>query len=190
MIIPVLFFGCNRIGPEDKWPVVSNVTINANLNVTLEFIDVIGAPRITVPNRTVGVQLDVRSFNAGQEWKVTTFLESVDRYWTTYEDNLPQISHHENIDILGSYYSDHIVGSYQGGLPPQGTARLTVQLYLDWFPEATSDWIAYTIDGEGNFQMQWLTDRYVYHFRSVVEDLEGRSDTFDFDLYSILIIND
>ncbi len=189
LLIPLLLFGCDRIGPEDKWPVVANVTVNANPNVTLEFIEGIGAPRLTVGNRNVEVQLDVRSFNAGQEWKVTTFLERVDRYWTTYDDNLPEASFSQKIAILESFYTDHIVGSYQGGLPPQGTVRLTVHLALGWFPECIDDWISYSII-EDKFVIHWLTDRYVYYFRTVVEDLEGRSDTFTFELYSILIVED
>jgi hypothetical protein len=191
LLVPLLFFGCDRVGPEDKWPVITYYEIQGNPNVTLEFVEGLGVPRFTIANRTVDLIVDVRSFNAGQEWTVTTFLEGVTRKYTNYEDNLPNGSYTSDIAATSIYRADHLTGEYQGGVPPQGTMRLTMRLYLDWFPETVDDWISYTIDPEtGDFIIHWISDQFVYHFRMVVEDLEGRSDTISFDLYSILNIED
>lgn len=191
VLILIPFLASCEFRPEDKWPNITTHEVTANFDVTLEILEAIGAPRLTIPDRNVDLSIDIVTYHMNQEWTVKVFLYNVNQVVTFYESNLPSGTVHNSLPISETHRLDQVNGSViGGGHPPQGTTRLSLAYTPDFFPTALSDWIMYTITDEGKLQIEYIVDRYIYYYRVIVEDSEGRSDTFHYSIISELIIEE
>ncbi len=193
LVIPFLMAfntGCNdEWGPEDKWPKITHWEHNENFDVTLKILKPFGIPQLKLPNRTVNMKIQVRSFHADQEYTVRVFLEQVDWMYTAYSNNAPAGTTSVGLPVTGIYWDDAVVGTVISGKPPQGTAELEFFFEPSYFPLAIDDWLSYTQDPvSGAMDIDWVTDRYIYHFICVIEDKDGRTDSFGFTVISELIV--
>lgn len=189
IMLPVMA-GC-QFTPEDKWPVVTYTNVAADFTVTLEIEKTYGIPRLTIPSPAVATTIGVRTYRMNQPWRVDFVLERVKQVLTVYNEfGLPQAQYEVALPVTEIHRFDSVLGTPQpGGHPPQGTTELGLNFSVDWFPLGLEDWIQYGIDPvTGAFKIYWITDRYIYYFRAVVEDMDGRTDTFHFEIYSELVI--
>ncbi len=189
LLIP-LVMGC-QITPEDKWPLITHWETTANFDVTLKLGEALGIPQLTIPDRTIGLTIDVQSFNANQGFDVTIFLERIDRGYTVYNQAMmPGDSFQQSLPITEIFHEGPVFGTYLSGNSPQGVTELVMTVYPDYFPLSISDWIDYETNPDtGALEgINSVTDRFIYLFRVVVKDQGGRSDSFTFDVYSNLKI--
>jgi len=77
-------------------------------------------------------------------------------------------------------------GTYvQGsGKPPWGVTTLEYFFYVDWLPTLVSDW--YISTAKTIFQ----TTRYIYNYRVIIKDAGGRTDSFNFTVNSLLLLEE
>lgn len=189
VLILIPFIASCEIRPEDKWPNITTHEVAANFDVTLEILEAIGAPRLTIPDRTVDLSIDIVTYHTNQKFTVKIFLYEVVQTVTFYESNLPTNTVCVSLPITEVHRADEVTGTVLGGgHPPQGKTQLRLFYTPDFFPTALSDWISYSITDK--IQINWITDRYTYNYRVIVEDAEGRSDTFDYSIISQLIIKE
>jgi hypothetical protein len=190
VLIVVPFLVSCEIRPEDKWPNITTYAVTANFDVKLEILKAIGAPRLTIPDREVDLSIDIVTYNANQKFTVKIFLYDVIQQVTYYEANLPTDTVYFALPITETHRIDQVTGSYLGGgHPPQGKTQLNLFYTPGFFPTELADWINYDVIG-GMIQINWITDRYIYYYRVIVEDAEGRSDTFAYSVISELIIEE
>jgi hypothetical protein len=71
---------------------------------------------------------------------------------------------------------DGMVGEYIEGSPPQGVTEIKFSFKPEWFPTTYGDWVNGTV----------VSDKYVYYFVVIIEDMEGRTDSWDFSVTSTL----
>jgi hypothetical protein len=170
--------GC-QIEPEDKWPVVVGYETPAGITVTLKTVEVIGAV-IEVPDFTFEVTSQVRTYNANQDFTITLFLTDVAEIYTPYVGGLPMasqaVSHPSDLQCT----SDHVHGTYLSGTAPQGIVELVTSPEAIPVPGSVADWVHYYKNEENKVVLLSITQQYAYHFRYIVEDAEGRSDSFTF----------
>ena len=191
VLILVPFLASCEIRPEDKWPNITDHEVTADFDVTLELLEQIGVPTLKIPNREVELTIDLVTYHMNQGFTVKIFLYEVAQVITYYEDNLPGDTTSGVLPVSEVHRRDNVIGSdIGGGHPPQGTTQLSLKYTPCFFPDALGDWISYSISDQGGFQINWITDRYIYYYRVIVEDAEGRSDTFTYQIISELIIED
>jgi len=196
LVLPVLMalnMGCNNaFGPDDQWPVIVSWKHSENFDVTLKIIKPYGIPQLIVPNREIDLTFYVRSYHATQPFTVRVFLKGVEQEVTLYNDNLPGGPAIRNLPITEIAVFDNYVGTYVAGSgnKPQGVAELKFGVIPDFFPVNVSDWVQIDTDDEtGAVSIAEITERYIYNFLVVVEDSEGRTDTFCFNVISKLIVS-
>jgi hypothetical protein len=190
LLVPlfILNVGC-EITPEDQWPVITSWDVSANYDVTLTIVKPYGIPQLTVPDRNIKITVDVRTYNASQAWDARIFLESVDQVYTQYENNLPGSQYQTTLPVTENYRIEGVAGDYvaNSGKPPQGVVELVLNWAPQFFPLSVNDWLIYSTDQTtGGLVVDKISDRYVYRFRVILFDQGGRSDSFTFDVYSIL----
>jgi hypothetical protein len=192
--------GC-QFEPEDKWPVIVTWDVSANLNIKCSRKG--GVITLKVPDSKVDVFVDVRTFNANQQFTVKTLLQRVRKEYTVYYPGVyvskfvdlpPDELTTPTDDPLDDPFTDPtepfvwdgLVGTYQAGSghPPQGVTQLKYFFYPAWLPLYATAWY-WTED-----RYPALANRYVYLFEVIIEDAGGRTDTFDFTLSSTLIFEE
>lgn len=192
LLFPLFLFGCDDefVQSEDRWPTIVNWDVTSNLTVKLDILEGFGIPRLEVANRTIGMTVDVKSYHVSQEWTIYAFLESVTKQVSLYSNNLPGASVNQTLPVTEIFHFKNVTGTYLGGTPPGGTVQFALTMEPEWFPLSVSDWVSYEIDEEAGLIINSVTDRYIYNFRLVVEDLDGRSDTTTFAAVSPLEVSD
>ena len=190
LVLPVLMalnLGCNNaFGPDDKWPVIVGWDHSEKFDVTLKIIKPYGIPQLEVPNRQIDLGVQVRSYHATQPYTIRVFLKGVEEDVTLYADNLPAANTVRNWPITEVATFDDYVGTYvaNSGNKPQGVGQLTFSVVPDFFPTAVSDWVR--VDMQTGTILE-VSDRYIYNFLVVIEDSDGRTDSFCFNVISKLI---
>jgi len=172
--------GC-QITPEDKWPVIVGKTTPNNITVTMELGGILGII-VNIPDFTFEIKTNVRTYHANQDFTVRIWLMEVVEYYTPYLDNLPLGTQCRSQPSDWSYAWSPVEGRYISGTPPQGIVELAVK--PDWVPVpgSVADWVEYERDPDTNaLTLKSVTQKYVYHFRVLVEDAAGRSDSFTFE---------
>ena len=197
LVLPLIMLvntGCNdEWFPEDQWPLITHWEHSENLTVNVDLIKPYGIPQLKIPNRQIDMIIDVRSFHAEQPYNVWIFLQHVEQDITFYSNNLPAYSTKNLLGITETHYEERIYPSYviDSGTPPQGIGQMELFFTPEYFPLTLSEWIGFSINPDtGATLIDYVVDRYVYEFRVVVEDQDGRSDTFEFDVISELKIDD
>jgi hypothetical protein len=168
LLIPFLI-SC-QMKPEDKWPVITSHTVTADFTITAK--NVSGIFQFTVKDRSADLKFQIRTYNANQGWKTKVILEGVDRYIGGSVVSLP-ITELSALDgLTGTYVTN-------SGHPPQGVVELSLTFEPNYFPLTLDEW----------FNGTTLTNQYIYHYRLIVEDMGGRTDTITFNIVSTLSIS-
>jgi len=197
LVLPVMMamtVGCNNeMWPDDKWPQVVTWEHTENFDVTVELIKPFGVPQLTVPDRRVDVTCQVRSYHALQAYTIRVFLTGICESVTSYNNNLPVGSQKFELDIAETGVRDNVIGTYIAGSGnlPQGVAEIAFFFEPVYFPLDVTDWIRLGVDPDtGALFLESTSDRFIYHYRIVIEDQDGRTDTFEFDVVSQLKVED
>ena len=197
LVLPLMLMltvGCNDlVGPEDKWPDIISWTHTENFDVVVDILQPYGIPQLTVPDRTVEVTTQIRSYHALQEYTIRIVLTGITETITMYENNLPAASQCFFIPYSEVHYEDSVIGSYLigSGQPPQGVSEFLFYYDPGWFPTAVGDWIRLGTDTEtGATYIASVTERYQFHYRVIFEDPDGRTDTYDYCIMSELKVSD
>ncbi|MCX6646499.1 MAG: hypothetical protein NTY09_09100 [bacterium] len=175
ILIPLLT-GC-ELKPEDHWPVLTAETVSADFTINVTLIEELGIIQFQVANDHADLDLDIRSYNANQGWDVKVILQSIDKYSTNWAIPTSPTSYGESLPMDPSTTRfENIIGEYIDGKPPQGTSRIKFSVYPGWFPTTFEDWV----------QGSTITDSYVYNYMVIIEDMDGRTDSWEFSISSTL----
>lgn len=178
IILLPLVTGC-ELKPEDQWPVIAGQTLSANFTINVSQSAELGIIQFKVARDFFDLSLDIRSFNANQGFDVKLILQSIDWYFTDYSNpNLP-MSYGATLPMEpGTTRFENLFGEYIGGTPPQGTTRIKFTVFPGWFPTTFADWVSGTA----------IIDKYVYNYIVIIEDMDGRTDSWEFFITSTLAL--
>ena len=175
LIIVPLLMGC-ELTPEDKWPVLVDEIVDADFTVSVTEIEDLGLLQFKVVKERVDLTLDIRTFNANQGFKVEIILQDIQQNFTDYTNPTAPVSYSALMGFIETFKRVSVTGEYIDGSPPQGVTELTLYFTPSWFPVTFTDWINGAI----------ITDSYIYYFLVIIEDMDGRTDSFEFQLTSRL----
>lgn len=164
ILIPLLL-GC-ELKPEDKWPVIAGEAVNADFTIKLTMSEDLGIMQFSVAKDHVDVTLDIRSYNANQGYDVKVILTDIVK--------CPGGS----LGMTGTARFEDLIGTYIDGKPPQGVSRIGFTFYPPWFPLSLADWF----DGVN------ITNGYTYFFIVIIEDMDGRTDSWEFQVSCTLAL--
>jgi hypothetical protein len=174
-------WSCN-VQPPDKWPTIVGTDVTADLDVHYT-IDALGIVTVNVPDPTITIKVDVRTYNMNQGFKITTIMQNASNEFVVIAPEGIYSGAGSSTDFNQTWVGENMSGTYvqDSGEPPQGTTEITYTIMPDRLPTLYQDWFA-TVNGS---PMQ--VTRYVFHFIVLIQDAGGRSDTFDFELQSKLV---
>ncbi len=178
LIVPMLV-GC-EITPQDKWPTITNWATTEDKKVVLTIDLTTLIPTLNLPPSGVDVIADVRTYHTNQYFTCIILTESWSRNKTVFVGGIPAGSVTNSWLGGPQFRKERVQGTYvcDSGKPPQGTTRLALGMCYP-VPAGIQDWIGYHIEG-GRPVLDYLGERYTYNLRYLLEDAEGRSDTFTF----------
>lgn len=162
ILIPFLL-GC-ELKPEDKWPVIAGEAVDANFTITVTIIEDMGIMQFSVVKDHIDMTLDIRSYNANQGYDVKVILTDIVK--------CPGGS----LGMTETARFEDLIGTYIDGKPPQGVSRIGFSVYPGWFPLSLTDWF----DGVN------ITSSYTYYYIVIIEDMDGRTDSWEFQIRSTL----
>jgi len=172
-----LLTGC-ELTPEDQWPVIAAEAVDANFTITVTQNQELGIVLFRVGKDSFDLTLDVMSYNANQGFDVNLVLKSIDKYATDYAgSDLVSQGGPFMTESSTTRYAD-VIGEYISGTPPQGIARIVVTNSPPWFPTSFGDWVSGTS----------ITDKYVYNYIVTIQDMDGRTDSWEFSITSALAL--
>lgn len=203
LLVPLLM-SCS-IEPQDKWPVITDWTVTpGNLNVELVGPPDYALPHIIVPEPQLKLEVTVRTYNANQTFTARVMIERIRRefwlidpltgalladgeedypfdYFTTPVDEPVDFPHGDPTEpiVWDGLKGEYVSGS---GEPPWGETKISFFVRPNWFPIWKQDWLDY----DPHYQLNKETNRYMYLFKVIMEDSGGRTDTFSFELHSII----
>ncbi len=180
VIVPLL--GSCEVTPQDKWPVIVTYATPEGVICTLKIEETLGIPYIEYTLPELIVETDVRTYHSTQDFTVRIWQTDITRTMTMYEGGLPVGTVCLVMPTDIRYEEDHIKGEYISGDPPQGIVRLKLGLSDFPVPGSVTDWIDYEQLETGGLALESITYQYVYHYRYMLEDAEGRTDTFEFSI--------
>ena len=206
ILLTSFLFSCSNdpLQPEDRYPVVTNwAVIPTNLDINVDTTPL--GYLLTIPDRSLKVTVNIRTYNANQQFTAHVILERMtrdfeiidmvtgaveegaedypfDKFGTPTDEpiNDPHGDPTEQIDW------DGLIGTYvaNSGTPPQGVVEIKFFFIPKYLPMWSSDW--YVTSGT----LVKVTSHYEYNFKVIMEDMGGRTDSFDIPIGSTLIISD
>jgi len=188
ILIPWLI-GCESvIEPQDKWPVITDWELEYAYDVTLKLDKKTYFPKelILPDDYNTYLTMNVRTYHTGQAFTYKLILERVIGDITELDlVNGAFYTSVEGLLITETARIDHVLGTYVAGSghPPQGVTELSVFWEPGWFPTSLPYWYETTPNGI------ILHNRYVWNYTGVLEDADGRSDTFSFNLIANLKVD-
>lgn len=180
VIVPILG-GC-EITPDDKWPVIVTYATPDGVICTLKIEETLRIPYIEYTLPELIVETDVRTYHSTQDFTVKIWQTEISQTMTLYEKGLPVGTVCVVMPTDLRYEYDHVKGEYISGDPPQGIVRLKLCLGDFPVPGSVTDWVDYELVEEVGLVLESITYQYVYHYRYMLEDAEGRTDTFTFSI--------
>jgi hypothetical protein len=175
--------GCET-KPEDRWPVITTWSVTADLTVSASIDTTSGLITVTPPDSKVKIHTVIRTFNANQQFTAKVVLQNVVKDYSNIYPDGTVISETSVLTLSSLATWDGIVGTYVAGSgqPPQGEVTIDLFVVPSFIPLSINDWYVKTPT------FTELTTLYTYNFLVIMEDMGGRTDTFDFTVYSTLSI--
>lgn len=185
LLIPFVV-GC-EVGPEDKWPVVVGWTIESNLDVAAEQSEDFGIISLKLGSDTVKTTIQVRTYNVNQDFKFTFLLERLSSSTTEYAGGFPTDTIIADKTFSEFYTIEHQKGTFKSGKQPQGIVEFALSFKPQFNFESIGNWLN-TVDDPELGTIFYVTDYYDFRYRVIVEDADGRTASFYFDVTSKLLV--
>jgi hypothetical protein len=190
LLIPLiaLLSSCN-VGPPDKWPDIITWNLAYNYDTTLSFNDA-GLPTFSQIDPTADVNIQVRTFNVNQDFRISLSLDRAEEFVQVFDGNLIPIGSTTRVYQLNErHIVNPAIGTYVpgSGHPPQGITELG----LFFEPELVGKERLLVIQDPftGSVQSIELTMKLTMYYTIIVEDLDGRTDSFEANFVSDTIID-